>query len=172
MGTIRALPTVYAGVRFRSRLEARWALFFDKLGIRWEYEPEGFQLPSGACYLPDFWLPTFNGGMYAEVKPTGGDFSKAREFVAASAKSLWCCDGPPDTRSYIILSDGGTEPVVDWEGIPNFDQAEDDNRMYWQPEFCEGPMRQIPIDMLRDFGGAPHAIVSAVSAARTERFGT
>jgi hypothetical protein len=36
------------------RLEARWAVFFDALGIRYEYEKE-FDL---ACthYLPDFWL--------------------------------------------------------------------------------------------------------------------
>jgi hypothetical protein len=29
----------YAGVRFRSRLEARWAGFFDGIGSRWNYEP-------------------------------------------------------------------------------------------------------------------------------------
>lgn len=36
-----ALTTRYAGCRFRSRLEARWAVFFDHLGIEWEYEPQG-----------------------------------------------------------------------------------------------------------------------------------
>ena len=35
-------PTKYAGILFRSRLEARWAVFFDALGISWEYEPETF----------------------------------------------------------------------------------------------------------------------------------
>jgi len=35
-------PTKYAGITFRSRLEARWAVFFDALGISWEYEPETF----------------------------------------------------------------------------------------------------------------------------------
>ena len=30
--TIKAIPTTYAGVRFRSRLEARWAAFFDLCG--------------------------------------------------------------------------------------------------------------------------------------------
>ena len=42
--TIRAIETRYNGYRFRSRLEARWAVFFDTLGIRYEYEPEGFDL--------------------------------------------------------------------------------------------------------------------------------
>lgn len=42
--TIKAIETQYKGYRFRSRLEARWAVFFDVLGIQWEYEPEGFDL--------------------------------------------------------------------------------------------------------------------------------
>lgn len=41
---IKAIETVYRGYRFRSRLEARWAVFFDALGLEWEYEPEGFDL--------------------------------------------------------------------------------------------------------------------------------
>ncbi|NJO82415.1 MAG: hypothetical protein HC828_06055 [Blastochloris sp.] len=40
-----AIPTTYQGYRFRSRIEARWAVFFDALGIRWVYEPEGWNLP-------------------------------------------------------------------------------------------------------------------------------
>jgi hypothetical protein len=52
---IRAIETHYAGHRFRSRLEARWAVFFDALGIKWHYEEEGYELPSGR-YLPDFRL--------------------------------------------------------------------------------------------------------------------
>ena len=36
---IKAHPTKYNGVQFRSRLEARWAAFFDLAGWEWEYEP-------------------------------------------------------------------------------------------------------------------------------------
>lgn len=64
--TIKAIETEYAGCRFRSRLEARWAVVFDHLGIRWEYEPEGLEL-DGVRYLPDFRLPDMDG-LYAEVK--------------------------------------------------------------------------------------------------------
>lgn len=53
---IKAIETRYNGYHFRSRLEARWAVFFDALAIPYEYEKEGFDL-NGVRYLPDFWLP-------------------------------------------------------------------------------------------------------------------
>ena len=62
---IAAIETVYNGYRFRSRLEARWAVFFDALGIKYEYEKEGFSLASGP-YLPDFWLPAYE--CWVEIK--------------------------------------------------------------------------------------------------------
>jgi hypothetical protein len=56
-----AIPTTYAGVRFRSRLEARWAAFFDLLGFEWEYEPLDL-----AGYIPDFVVCR---RLLVEVKP-------------------------------------------------------------------------------------------------------
>jgi len=64
---IKAIETVYNSYRFRSRLEARWAVFFDTLGVPYEYEPEGFELRGGNRYLPDFWLPTCD--CWLEIKP-------------------------------------------------------------------------------------------------------
>lgn len=68
-GPIRPIETWYAGVRFRSRLEARWAVFFTRLGLDWEHEPQGFMVGPGGneWYLPDFHLPRL--GLYLEVKP-------------------------------------------------------------------------------------------------------
>lgn len=69
---IKAISTRYAGCHFRSRTEARWSVFFEHIGIRWEYEPQGFTVNIGGRwgeptpYLPDFWLPTL--GLWAEVK--------------------------------------------------------------------------------------------------------
>lgn len=57
---IKAIETQYRGYRFRSRLEARWAVFFDALRIRWDYELEGFDLGIAGWYLPDFWLPDYS----------------------------------------------------------------------------------------------------------------
>ena len=66
MAEIKAIETLYNGYRFRSRLEARWAVFFDAAGIPYEYEPEGFVLYDGTTYLPDFYLPWFKA--YVEIK--------------------------------------------------------------------------------------------------------
>jgi len=59
---IKPIETVYNGYRFRSRLEARWAVFFDTLGIKYEYEKEGYEIEDFCSsktwyYLPDFYLP-------------------------------------------------------------------------------------------------------------------
>lgn len=59
--SIRPIETHYKGYRFRSRLEARWAVFFDAIGATWEYEPEGFVLEDGTYYLPDFLLHNVGG---------------------------------------------------------------------------------------------------------------
>lgn len=92
---IRAIETRYAGFRFRSRLEARWAVFFDTIGITWQYEAQGFQLVDrlGVIvedsrpinYLPDFWLPEFN--LHAEVKGSLTDYELRRTLTAAAALS-------------------------------------------------------------------------------------
>lgn len=73
MGDIKPIETLYKGYRFRSRLEARWAVFFDALGIPWEYEKEGYQLSDGSLYLPDFWLP--NQKIWVEIKGEKPEFN-------------------------------------------------------------------------------------------------
>ena len=63
----KPIETVYNGYRFRSRTEARWATFFDAVGLPYEYEPEGFTLDEGTKYLPDFWLTSLK--LWVEIKP-------------------------------------------------------------------------------------------------------
>lgn len=73
----KAIETRYKGYRFRSRLEARWAVFFDAMGEPWEYEKEGYDL-DGTPYLPDFFLPGMN--CFVEIKgvtPTAEELRKA-----------------------------------------------------------------------------------------------
>jgi hypothetical protein len=60
---MKGLPTTYNGVRFRSRLEAKWAFMFDEFGWDWQYEP--FDLDG---YIPDFSLG-FYKPFIVEIKP-------------------------------------------------------------------------------------------------------
>ena len=85
MSEIKPIDTVYNGYRFRSRLEARWAVFFDAMGIKYEYEPEGFEFDDGTKYLPDFLLHVLcqnHKAVYAEVKGSmsGSDLHKIKLF--------------------------------------------------------------------------------------------
>lgn len=82
--TIKAIETRYAGCHFRSRLEARWAVFFDCLGIAWEYEPQGFEF-EGFRYLPDFHLPATD--IYVEVKGSTADLQREVPKLATFAES-------------------------------------------------------------------------------------
>lgn len=68
---IKAIETEYNGYRFRSRAEARWAVFFDACGIKYQYEPEGYKLSDGTFYLPDFYLP--DSKTFFEVKGVMSD---------------------------------------------------------------------------------------------------
>lgn len=82
MYEIKAIQTNYRGFRFRSRLEARWAVFFDILNINWQYEPQGY-LIDGKPYLPDFFLPDLN--LFIEIKPTREEMLKAEGLLKSLA---------------------------------------------------------------------------------------
>lgn len=60
--TIKAYPTMYRGRQYRSRLEARWAAFFDGLGLSYEYEPYDL-----GAWSPDFHITNLD--ILVEVKP-------------------------------------------------------------------------------------------------------
>jgi hypothetical protein len=71
---IQPIQTSYKGYLFRSRLEARWAVFFDELGVEYQYEPDGYEFDDKTRYLPDFYLPRVSTsasifeGLWVEVK--------------------------------------------------------------------------------------------------------
>jgi hypothetical protein len=102
---IKAIETRYKGYRFRSRLEARWAVFFDALGIEYTYEKEGFDL-DGMWYLPDFWLPTQN--CWIEVK---GQVPTANELRRAAILAV-------HTSKRVILFAAGPFFINGWEYTP------------------------------------------------------
>lgn len=77
-----SIPTMYNGTRFRSKLEADWARFFDKHRMKYAYEPEGFNL-GGVWYLPDFYLPEIK--TFVEVKGVLEEVDKEKIFALARA---------------------------------------------------------------------------------------
>jgi len=112
---MKAIPTRYAGYHFRSRLEARWCIMFDALGMVWEYEPEGFELSDGSRYLPDFRARYPSGEvMWFEVKGDVSEVTKAEwEKMAAFGKNerLILLDGLPEMRPY--FDPAGLRPYLD-----------------------------------------------------------
>ena len=113
---MKAIETEYNGYRFRSRLEARWAVFFDQMGIRYEYEPEGIMLSDGTAYLPDFYLTDFN--CYFEVKRDGIQ------------------DTPEGDEAIRKISDGYNNN--EWAGIIAFGDPMDDNLHIFCQESNDG----------------------------------
>jgi hypothetical protein len=113
--TVKPIPTEYAGHTFRSRLEARWATFFDYAQIPWSYEPEGYELPSGN-YLPDFYLPTINGGCWFEVKgqrPNERECALAFELARSTHQDVFIAWG--QLPASLDPCDGETHETFDIE---------------------------------------------------------
>lgn len=106
--TIKPIETRYAGHRFRSRLEARWAVFFDTLNIRWEYEPQGYLIgpEHDRPYLPDFWLP--EPSIWVEVK--GDESTLDLHQLADAAVPHWGLPDSPHEQRMLLL---GPIPRVD-----------------------------------------------------------
>jgi hypothetical protein len=75
--------SVFRGITFRSRLEARWAAFFTQIGWTWVYEPF-----AGRSYIPDF-LIQGSAPLLVEVKP----YATAAEFMPECARVAHALEG-------------------------------------------------------------------------------
>lgn len=93
----QGVPTDYGGTHFRSRLEAKWAAFFDLVKWPWTYEPTDL-----AGYIPDFALRFPHGTVIAEVKP-------ALELVELREAALKLCLSGC-RRDYLLLG-----AIVEWQ---------------------------------------------------------
>jgi len=96
---LKAIETQYRGCRFRSRLEARHAVFMDSLGVEWAYEAEGYDLGTVGFYLPDFWLPKI--GCWVEIKgqpATHQEIQRARALASAGGRPAVIFAGEIDPR--------------------------------------------------------------------------
>jgi hypothetical protein len=103
---MKPIETVFDGHLFRSRGEARWAVFLKALGIDYKYELEGYDL-SGTWYLPDFFIPTWQS--WIEVKPESPseqEVWKCRELARETQKTCLLLYGEPWMRT---VKSGGYE---------------------------------------------------------------
>ena len=91
---IKPQPTTYKGIDFRSKLEARWAAFFDTFRVDWAYEPEQYTLDNGLLYKPDFLLHNVRVlgidspvDIFVEVKGVNA-LTPVRQYDATKVKAL------------------------------------------------------------------------------------
>lgn len=136
---IKAIETVYRGYHFRSRMEARWSVFFDSMKIDWRYEIEGFKFPDGIQYLPDFYLPKFKS--WCEVKPcafTDEERNKCKLLCAATKQQVIMLDDVPDFREYAFF---------EWyEDHKDFDMA-----THNEYSIKAGPQQYIELALISDW---------------------
>lgn len=182
---LKPIETVYKGYRFRSRLEARWAVFFSSLGIDWSYEPEGFDLDDAGRYLPDFWLPREN--IWIEVKPVWPDRAerlKAHRLHDYSGKPVVFLIGIPPGQFLLITEDvssssGGTSwwvhneqdhhDIVFFRGMLSFalaageDKSFEGNSVWSLADLFDAPDFSSVAEVL-------NPIITASKAARFARF--
>lgn len=123
---IKAKPTVWRGIQFRSRLEARWAIWFSRLKIEWRYEPKWVELPQdrgrpSLFYKPDFFLPGLD--VWVEIKPVrplvDEERIKAWHFVRnGHATRLLVIQSdlgptnPGDPQAWLIGANQHKQPVI------------------------------------------------------------
>lgn len=111
--TIKAIETRYKGYRFRSRLEARWAVFFETLGLDWKYEPEGFLIDQEdgvgdpVPYLPDFWIPFKERQSYeAGTPPISGAWIEIKPVLLTGHEESLCANLSRQSR-HVCLAFAG-----------------------------------------------------------------
>lgn len=129
---IKAIETQYRGHLFRSRLEARWAIFFDCMGIQWEYEPEGFDV-DGTWYLPDFrCVYPLGDKVLFEVKPLGYMPTQEQRDIWRQL-DVFVLSGPPDHVTYYQPHLNGLVRRKSFEGVPFTTNTILEQMAVWHP---------------------------------------
>jgi hypothetical protein len=183
---LEPIETKYKGYRFRSRTEARWAVFLDSIGAEWEYEKEGYNV-EGTWYLPDFWLPyesmrNEGWGFWVEIKPTPLDLQQVHllaELARFTGHRTFAICGQPWPRKHKIYifqhHHGGTPakiPLVSGGEIVEVDHHKGTEfggtgcHLY-----VRGDDRDFPfIEGSKIWSAPPGALERAFRAARNARF--
>jgi hypothetical protein len=157
---IKAIKTKYNGYLFRSRLEARWAVVFKNLNIKYEYEPEGYIL-NNDLYLPDFWLPFApefaecceypNPGTFVEIKPN-------RKLFNSEIRKLSALEGLTHHHSYFFCGVPGDHTIFFSNG----------NRIDWSSGLFE--YENLHLVFHQTTFRAPVSVGEAINIARETHF--
>ena len=172
---MKAIETVYNGYRFRSRLEARWAVFFDGMGIPYRYEPEGLEI-RGQKYLPDFWIPLVTNGV---IKDKVGFWAEIKPPVAVTADEmlLWYHTAW-DTNTSVLAFVGDPHPdeykVIKFCAVYNEEPILMDNLHFEYQADRDGRLLALLFSNDGGYSGGPVAVnvrlYEALEAARKARF--
>ncbi len=114
---VPSISARYDGHDFRSRLEARYAIFFRWVNIPYEYEPRVVHLRPGLNYLPDFWLP--DQRMWLEVKgpsPNQAEMEKGRLLHKVTGQAVVIFAGNPGlaNASMTYAERGESSTIPQW----------------------------------------------------------
>lgn len=175
---MKPIETIYKGYRFRSRLEARWAVFFDACDIQYEYEPEGFDLGDGIFYLPDFYIPDWN--CFIEIKPITEHFFniKAQRLAMQSQKMVFLCTGEPycdgdkiyGYKTTVYSSDNVWFTPPDIPPLVFMNCRRCDGYVLESPDYGCIDLGNCHTDRCMDRGGYFGSILDAYRKARQARF--
>jgi hypothetical protein len=170
MSDLKPIETKYKGILFRSRIEARWALFYDKIKVPWEYEKEGYDL-NGVLYLPDFWMPQQD--CFIEIK---GDKPNVKARDKAQLLSMVA-------DKNVFLFSGGLPPAGFYAMLDRWELNEEQYSICYFPDGCfSGPylwclnlhtgLYEIRSDteIIPNYNSATDSLVYAYNAARSARF--
>ncbi len=166
------IETRYNGYRFRSRLEARWAVFFDTIRLKYEFESEGYNLGSLGPYLPDFWFPQIR--MFGEAKAI-------HDVVGQDRAITQCIELCRLTKFGTLFLFGVPSYLGLWgvEILSEFQPSESNSfaftmERYWESEGrmfagtgCEGPW---PLPFPYYENEARQILHDPITAARSARF--
>ncbi len=150
MREVEAIETSHNGVTYRSRTEARWAVFFEVLELSFEYERTRVTLSTGQTYLPDFYLPQL--AAWFEIKPDNDavvteEASKARRLAADKpGQRVWLAIGGPsvDAGNVLTLEQWSEQNSIEEilatpENRYRFLEDRRDDGVYWlQADFVAG----------------------------------
>jgi len=116
---IKAIPTIFKGIKYDSLNEARWAVFFDALNIPFEPQPRGdmMETPNGTTYYqPDFRIKLPHKGCnyttdsyFVEIKhsaPVEEEVYKAQQLAILSRYPVFILTEQPYDNLYASSDKG------------------------------------------------------------------